>query len=79
MTRWDPLEEGWRDTIGITQHCGNGYVAPCSVGICTCLAVRGVHNGLGDFAFQTRQVDVKPCPKEVNVARIAQMRFPIGR
>src|SRR5713101_7208603 len=52
-------------------------VSPCSVGICTCLAVRGVHNGLGDFALQTRQADVKPCPEEVNVARVAQVYFGI--
>src|SRR6267143_1259619 len=55
----------------------NVNVAPCSVGICTCLAVRGVHNGLGDFALQPRQADVKPCSKEVNVARIAQIYFGI--
>src|SRR5258708_3026920 len=50
-------------------------VAPCSVGICTCLAVRGVHNCLSDFALQARQADVKPCSKEVNVGRIAQAHF----
>src|SRR5438309_2318608 len=49
----------------------------CSSGICTCLAVRVVHNGLGDFALQARQADVKPCAKEVNVARIAQVYFGI--
>src|ERR1700724_2786150 len=53
-------------------------VAPCSVGICTCLAVRRVHNGLGDFALQTRQADVKPCSEEVNVARMAQVYFGIN-
>src|SRR5258706_3885717 len=52
-------------------------IAPCSVGICTCLAVRGVHNGLGDFALQTRQADVKPCSEEVKVARMAQVYFGI--
>src|SRR3954469_509348 len=52
-------------------------VAPGSVGICTCLAVRGVHNGLGDVALQARQADVKPCSEEVNVARIAQVYFGI--
>src|SRR5258706_14487649 len=52
-------------------------IAPCSVGICTCLAVRGVHNCLGDFALQTRQADVKPCSEEVNVARMAQVYFGI--
>jgi hypothetical protein len=31
--------------------------------------VRGVHNGLGDFALKTRHADVKPCSEEVNVAR----------
>src|SRR6267378_4428496 len=50
---------------------------PRLVGICTCLAVRGVHNGLGDFALQARQADAKPCPEEVNVARIAQVYFGI--
>src|SRR5712692_987848 len=55
----------------------NVDVAPCSIGICTFLAVRGVHNGLGDFALQARQADVKPCAKEVNVARIAQVYFGI--
>ena len=43
-------------------------VAPCSVGICASLAVRGVC--LGDFALQTRQADVQPCSEEVNVARM---------
>src|SRR5579864_770144 len=52
-------------------------VAPCSVGIGTCLAVRGVHNGLGDFALQTRQADGKPCSEEVNVASMAQVYFGI--
>src|SRR3979490_2744545 len=52
-------------------------VASCSVGICTCLAVRGVLNGLGDFALQARQADVKPRSEEVNVARIAQVYFGI--
>src|SRR5258707_14675277 len=53
-------------------------VAPCSVGICTCLAVRRVHNGLRDFALQARQVNVKPCSEEVNVARMAQVYFGIN-
>src|ERR1700730_5002776 len=52
-------------------------VAPRSVGICTCLAVRGVRNGLGDFALQTRQADIKPRSEEVNVARMAQVYFGI--
>ena len=30
----------------------------------------GVDNGLGDFALQARQADVKPCSEEVNVARM---------
>src|SRR6266446_486300 len=55
----------------------NVDVAPRGVGICTCLAVRGVDNGLGNFALQARQADVKPCPEEVNVARIAQVYFGI--
>src|SRR5207247_10529933 len=55
----------------------NVDVAPCSVGICTCRLVRGVHNGLGDFALQAWQADVKPCSEEVNVARIAQVYFGI--
>src|SRR5450432_560905 len=55
----------------------NVDVAPCSVGICTCRLVRGVHNGLGDFPLQARQADVKPCLEEVNVARIAQVDFDI--
>src|SRR5579864_127507 len=55
----------------------NVDVAPCSVGICACLGVRGVHNGLGDFALQAWQADVKPCSEEVNVARIAQVYFGI--
>src|SRR5258708_7290919 len=54
----------------------NVDVAPRSVGICTCLAVRGVHNGLGDIALQTGQADVKPCSEEVN-ARIAKVYFGI--
>src|SRR5437879_3326935 len=52
-------------------------VAPCSVGIGTCLAVRRVHDGLGDFALQTWHADVEPCPEEVNVAGIAQVYFGI--
>src|SRR6266851_4637782 len=55
----------------------NVDVAARCVGICTCLAVCGVHNGLGDFALQARQADVKPCSEEVNVARIAQVYFGI--
>src|SRR5579864_4097465 len=55
----------------------NVDVAPCSVGICTCRLVRGIHNGLGDFALQARQADVEPCSEEVNVARIAQVYFGI--
>src|SRR6266478_6619555 len=55
----------------------NVDVAPCSVRISACFAVRGVHNGLGDFALQARQADVKPCSEEVNVARIAQVYFGI--
>src|SRR3984957_6799355 len=55
----------------------NVDVAPCSVGICTCLAVRGVHNGLGDFALQARQAAVKPRAEEVNIARISQVYFGI--
>ena len=39
--------------------------------------MRGIHNGLGDFALQARQADVKPCSEEVNVARIAQVYFGI--
>jgi hypothetical protein len=39
--------------------------------------VRGVHNGLGDFALQARQADVKPRSEKVNVARIAQVYFGI--
>src|SRR5579864_1787406 len=61
-----------------SQHAErNVDVAPCSVGICTCLSVRGVHNGLGDFALQARQADVKPCSEKVNIARIAQVYFGI--
>jgi hypothetical protein len=56
---------------GLHQVERNLDVAPCSVGIGTCLAVRRVHNDLGDFAFQTRHADVKPCSEEVNVARMA--------
>jgi len=37
--------------------------------------VRGVDNGLSDFALQARQADVKPCSQEVNVAGIAQVYF----
>src|SRR5713101_43163 len=55
----------------------NVDVAPCSVGVGTCLAVRRVHNGLGDFALQTRHADVKPCPEKVKVAGIAQVYFGI--
>src|SRR5258706_14607409 len=55
----------------------NVDVAPCSVGICTCRLVRGVHNGLGDFALQAWQADVKPCSEEVNIARIAEVYFGI--
>src|SRR5580700_6190181 len=39
--------------------------------------MRGVHNGLGDFAVQTRQADVEPCSEEVDVAGIAQVYFGI--
>jgi hypothetical protein len=39
--------------------------------------MRGVHNGLGNFALQTRQADVKPCSEEVNVSGIAQVYFGI--
>jgi len=42
----------------------NVDVAPRSVGICTCLAVVAVHNGLGDFAFQAREADVQPCRRK---------------
>src|ERR1700693_6260801 len=52
-------------------------VAPGSVGICTRSAVRGACNGLGDFALYARQTDVKPCSKEVSVARIAQIYLGI--
>src|SRR6266851_9157068 len=55
----------------------NVDVAPCSVGICACLGVSDVHNGLSDFALQAWQADVKPCAKEVTVARIAQVYFGI--
>jgi len=49
-----------------------------SLEVCTCRIVRGVHNGLGDFALQARQADVKPCSEEVNVAGIAQVDFGIN-
>jgi len=39
--------------------------------------VRGVHDCLGDFAFQAREADVQPCSEEVNVARIAKVDFGI--
>jgi len=39
--------------------------------------VRDIHNGLSDFAFQTRQIDVDTYSKEVTVARIAQVYFGI--
>jgi hypothetical protein len=32
----------------------NVDIAPCCVGICTCLAMSSVHNGLSDFALQAR-------------------------
>src|SRR5262249_1469703 len=54
-------------------------VAPCSVGICTCLAVRGFPNGLADFELQARQAEIKPCSEEVKIARIAQVYFGIDR
>ena len=39
--------------------------------------MRGVHDGLGDFALQARQADVQPRSEEINVARIAQVDFGI--
>src|SRR5215470_273157 len=66
-------------TAGLHQFERDVDVAPCSVGICTCLAVRGVHNGLGDCALQAGQADIKPCSEEVKVARIAQIYFGIDR
>src|SRR5712664_780167 len=62
---------------GLHHVDGNVDVAARSVGICTCLAVRNVHNGLSDFALQARHADGKTCSKEVNVAGIAQVDFGI--
>ena len=39
---------------GLHQVERNVDISPCSVGICACLAMSSVHNGLGDFALQAR-------------------------
>ena len=69
--------KSWFVTLRLHDVERNVDVAPCSVGICTCRVVRGVRDGLGDYALQARQADVKPCSEEVNVARIAQVYFGI--
>src|SRR5436305_5612992 len=46
--------------FGLHQLDRNVDVAPRGVGICTGRLVRGVHNGLRDFALQARQADVEP-------------------
>jgi uncharacterized LabA/DUF88 family protein len=39
--------------------------------------VRGVHQGLGDFALQTRQADVEASLEEVSAASCAQVHFGV--
>ena len=49
-------------------------VPPCGLGIGTRL-VRGVHQGLGDFALHTRRADVEASLEEVLAAGVAQVHF----
>ena len=71
------LVKPWSVALRLHHVERNLDIAPRGVGICTCLAMRSVDNGLGDFAVQTRQADVKPCSEEVDIARIAQVYFGI--
>ena len=62
---------------GLHHVQGDVDVAPGSIRVCTSLGVRGLHNGLCNFALQAGQADVKPRLEEVGATRIAEVNFGI--
>src|ERR1700686_1094285 len=62
---------------GFDQVSHNADVVPCGFGIRTRL-VRTVHQGLGDFALQTRRADVEASLEEVSAASCAQVHFGVN-